>query len=89
MAVPMRSTDFRAIVEPIMNEDFDGIYDQRKDEWKVLFDERRGTPRNYHEEVVLYGMSDLFIWWRALCGSLCIPRIRFGICDHQGVGRRR
>lgn len=57
MAVPMRSTDFRAIVEPIMNEEFDGIYDQRKDEWKVLFDERRGTPRNYHEEVVLYGMT--------------------------------
>lgn len=57
MAVPMRSTDFRAIVEPIMNEEFNGLYEQRKDEWKVLFDERRGTPRNYHEEVVLYGMT--------------------------------
>ena len=57
MALPMRSTDFRSIVEPIMNEEFDGLYDQRKDEWNVLFKERRGTPRNYHEEVVLYGMT--------------------------------
>ena len=26
----MRSTDFRAIVEPILNEEFDGVYEQRK-----------------------------------------------------------
>ena len=53
MALPMRSTDFRSIVEPIMNEEFDGLYEQRKDEWSILFKERRGSPRNYHEEVVL------------------------------------
>ena len=57
MALPMRSTDFRSIVEPIMNEEFDGLYEQRKDEWSILFKERRGIPRNYHEEVVLYGMT--------------------------------
>lgn len=45
MAVPMRSTDFRAIVEPILNEEFDGIYDQRVDEWKEVFREFNGTPR--------------------------------------------
>ena len=28
MAAPMRSTDFRSIVEPILNEEFNGIYDQ-------------------------------------------------------------
>ena len=27
MAAPMRSTDFRSIVEPILNECFDGVYD--------------------------------------------------------------
>lgn len=57
MAVPMRSTDFRSIVEPILNETFDGIYDQRSDEWKMVFREFRGTPRNYHEEPVLFGMG--------------------------------
>lgn len=57
MAVPMRSTDFRSIVEPILNETFDGIYDQRADEWKMIFREFRGTPRNYHEEPVLFGMG--------------------------------
>lgn len=57
MAVPMRSTDFRSIVEPILNESFDGIYDQRADEWKQVFREFKGTPRSYHEEPVLYGFG--------------------------------
>lgn len=54
---PMRSTDFRAVVEPIMNEVFDGVYDQRADEWKTFVDQRTGTPRAYHEEPVLYGFG--------------------------------
>jgi hypothetical protein len=53
----MRSTDFRAVVEPVLNEIFDGVYDQRKDEWKDVFTERNGTPRAYHEEPVLYGFG--------------------------------
>lgn len=57
MGVPMRSTDFRSIVEPILNETFDGIYNQRADEWKGCFVERNGTPRSYHEEPVLYGFG--------------------------------
>ena len=57
MANPMRSTDFRSIVEPILNEQFNGIYDQRADEWKQVFKEFNGKPRNYHEEVLLYGMG--------------------------------
>ena len=57
MAVPMRSTDFRSIVEPILNESFDGIYNQRADEWKGCFIERNGTPRSYHEEPVLFGFG--------------------------------
>ena len=31
--ITMRSADFRAIVEPILNEAFDGVYDQRADEY--------------------------------------------------------
>jgi hypothetical protein len=57
MAVPMRSTDFRSIVEPILNETFDGVYDQRTDEYKPCFKVKPGTPRNYHEEPVLYGFG--------------------------------
>lgn len=57
MAVPMRSTDFRSIVEPILNETFDGIYNQRADEWKGVFTDRKDTPRSYHEEPVLFGFN--------------------------------
>ena len=57
MATPMRSTDFRSVVEPILNEVFDGVSDQRADEWKMIFKEQKGIPRNYHEEPVLYGFG--------------------------------
>jgi hypothetical protein len=56
-AAPMRSTDFRAIVEPILNQAFDGVYDQRADEWKKVFKEEDGIKRAYHEEPVLYGFG--------------------------------
>jgi hypothetical protein len=57
MAVPMNSTQFRSIVAPILNEEFDGIYTQRTPEWSTVFREFTGIPRNYHEEPVLYGFS--------------------------------
>lgn len=57
MAIPMRSTDFRSIVEPILNEEFDGVYEQRVDEWRGPMREQTGIPRNYHEEPVLYGFG--------------------------------
>ncbi|MBP7272558.1 MAG: Mu-like prophage major head subunit gpT family protein [Saprospiraceae bacterium] len=53
----MRSTQFRSIVEPILNQHFDGVYDQRTDEYKAVFTEENGIKRAYHEEVVLYGMG--------------------------------
>ncbi len=57
MATPMRSTQFKAIVEPILNEGFDGVYDQRKDEWKGIFKEQQGLPRSYQEEYVQFGFG--------------------------------
>lgn len=57
MGTPMRSTDFRSIVEPILNEEFNGIYDQREDEWKKVFKSTTGIKRAYHEEPVLYGFG--------------------------------
>jgi hypothetical protein len=53
----MRSTQFRSIVEPILNQAFDGVYDQRTDEYKKVFTEENGTPRSYHEEAVLFGFG--------------------------------
>jgi hypothetical protein len=53
----MRSTDFRSVVEPILNEVFDGVYDQRADEWTQVCKERKGIPRAYHEEPILYGFN--------------------------------
>jgi hypothetical protein len=40
-----------------MNECFDGVYDQRADEWSRVFRQQEGIPRNYHEEPVLYGFG--------------------------------
>lgn len=57
MSAPMRSTDFRAIVEPILNKAFNGVYDQRADEYKQIFEEDNGIARSYHEEPVLFGFG--------------------------------
>jgi hypothetical protein len=58
MAVPMVSTDFRSIVEPILSDAFDGLYDQRADEWRQVFKEQTNVPpRAYLEEPVLYGFG--------------------------------
>lgn len=53
----MRSTQFRSIVEPILNTSFNGVYDQRADEYKQVFMEEDGIKRAYQEEVVLYGFG--------------------------------
>ncbi len=57
MAASMRNTDFRGIVEPILNQVFDGIYNLRSDEWSNVFKEETGIPRNYHEEPVMFGFG--------------------------------
>jgi hypothetical protein len=53
----MRSTQFQSIVEPILNDAFDGVYDQRADEYKQVFSEENGIARSYQEEPVLYGFG--------------------------------
>lgn len=53
----MRSSQFKSIVEPILNTSFDGVYDQRKDEWKQVFTSEDGIKRAYQEDVVLYGFG--------------------------------
>lgn len=53
----MRSADFRSVVEPILNEVFDGRYDVRANEYQQIFFEGPGIARSYHEEPVLYGFG--------------------------------
>lgn len=57
MAVPMQSTAFKSIVEPILNHVYDGIMDQRKDEYLQVFEVVKGTERMYHEVPVLAGFG--------------------------------
>lgn len=53
----MRSQLFKNIVEPILNTQFNGVYNQRADEYKQVFKEEDGIKRAYHEDVVLYGFG--------------------------------
>lgn len=57
MASPMNSTQFRVIVEPILNQHFDGVYKIRKDEYKQIFTTKPGIKRAYHDEPVLFGLG--------------------------------
>lgn len=58
MTTPMNSLQFKQITSPILNVAFDGIYDQRKDEYKEIFAiENAKFPRRYQEEPVLFGFG--------------------------------
>ena len=57
MATPMTSALFKSVVSPILNTEFDGVYEQREDEWKGPFKEITGIARSYHEEPFLYGFG--------------------------------
>lgn len=57
MATPMTSGQFRQIVEPIINKEFDGIYKLRADEWKGVFNDVTPIQRAYHEEPVMFGFG--------------------------------
>lgn len=57
MAAPMNSAQFKDIVSPILNVEFDGVYDMGKNQWKEVFDEISGIQRNQHLEPVLTGFG--------------------------------
>jgi hypothetical protein len=57
MAAVMLSSNFKDITAPLLNSEFDGVYDQRDDEQAKVFKERPGIQRSYEEQVVLYGFS--------------------------------
>lgn len=58
MAVPMLSTQFKNEVAPIMATAFDGVYDQRKDEYKQIFSVRNAPyERNQFIQPYLFGFD--------------------------------
>lgn len=58
MAVPMLSTQFKNEVSPIMATAFDGVYNQRADEYKQIFDVRNAPyERNQFIQPFLYGFD--------------------------------
>ena len=59
MATPVSSSQFKSIVEPILNEFVDSVFSQRADEWKQVFKEKPGIDRSYHEFPVGYGIPAL------------------------------
>ena len=56
MATPMNSAQFRIIVEPILAEHFDGVYDLRK-EFRQYMRVKPGIKRAYQMEPVMYGLG--------------------------------
>jgi hypothetical protein len=53
----MNSTQFKDIVSPILNTEFNGVYDMGQNQWKEVFNEITGTKRNQHLEPVLSGFG--------------------------------
>lgn len=58
MSAPITLSALREVVEPILNDNYDGVYEQRKNEWKGVFAEREGLKRSSHVETVLYGFNN-------------------------------
>jgi len=54
---PITMVQLREVVEPIMNDNFGGVYEQRRNEWKPLFVEKAGLKRSSHVQTVLYGFE--------------------------------
>lgn len=54
----MLSGDFPSIVEPLLNEAFDGIYKEHPEQWPKVFKKTMAIKRSVHEEPVLYGLGN-------------------------------
>jgi hypothetical protein len=53
----MNSAQFPDIVEPVLNEAFDGVYNQATPEWSAVFETKKGLARRFHEVPVIYGFE--------------------------------
>lgn len=53
----MLASQFKDIVEPLLNEVFDGNYARNPEEWKPLFKVEKALDRRYQEMPMLYGFG--------------------------------
>jgi hypothetical protein len=53
----MNSANFPDIVEPVLNDAFDGVYNQATPEWSQVFMSKTGMKRRFHEEPVIFGFE--------------------------------
>ena len=57
MTTPIISTDLKTIVAPIYSKAFNGVYAQRKDQWKLFMKEIQGEQSDQHIEPMIYGFG--------------------------------
>lgn len=55
---PITLVQLREVVQPIMNDNFAGVYAQRRNQWKPIFKEFEGIKRASHVETVLFGLGN-------------------------------
>lgn len=55
--VQMNSMQFRSVVEPLLNDVFDGIYDELPREYSQIFKMEKALPRRYQEDPILAGFG--------------------------------
>lgn len=53
----MNSAQFRDVVEPLLNDVFDGIYEELENEWKPVFKQENALARRWQEDPVLAGFN--------------------------------
>lgn len=55
--VQMNSMQFRSVVEPLLNDVFDGIYEALPREYSQIFKSEKALPRRFQEDPVLSGFG--------------------------------
>lgn len=55
--VQMNSMQFRSVVEPLLNDVFDGIYDELPREYSQVFKMEKALPRRFQEDPIMAGFG--------------------------------
>jgi len=53
----MNSAQFKSVVEPVLNEIFDGLYKEKPKQWPQVFKNEKAIKRRFSEDVQLAGLG--------------------------------
>jgi hypothetical protein len=53
----MNSAQFKSVVEPVLNEIFDGLYKEKPKQWSQVFKVEKSIKRRFQEDVQLAGLG--------------------------------